>query len=157
MLAQLGEHRPYKARVTGSSPVQPTTLKVTHLKILYGLLAQLGEHRPYKARVTGSSPVQPTIILMEIKEIDARIALLSLARRGILAKSNKTKHIELARLGLLAQLGEHRPYKARVTGSSPVQPTIILMVTKENDVRIALSSLARRGLLVKSSIAKHHF
>ena len=24
-LAQLGEHRPYKARVTGSSPVPPTT------------------------------------------------------------------------------------------------------------------------------------
>ena len=25
--------------------------------------------------------------------------------------------------GRLAQLGEHRPYKARVTGSSPVPPT----------------------------------
>ena len=26
-------------------------------------------------------------------------------------------------LGRLAQLGEHRPYKPRVTGSSPVPPT----------------------------------
>ena len=26
--------------------------------------------------------------------------------------------------GRLAQLGEHRPYKARVTGSSPVSSTI---------------------------------
>lgn len=29
----------------------------------------------------------------------------------------------LFRCGWLAQLGEHRPYKARVTGSSPVSPT----------------------------------
>ena len=28
--------------------------------------------------------------------------------------------------GVLAQLGEHLPYKQRVTGSSPVGPTIIL-------------------------------
>ena len=28
------------------------------------------------------------------------------------------------KFGLIAQLGEHRPYKPRVTGSSPVQPTI---------------------------------
>ena len=27
--------------------------------------------------------------------------------------------------GILAQLGEHLPYKQRVTGSSPVVPTII--------------------------------
>ena len=27
--------------------------------------------------------------------------------------------------GSLAQLGEHLPYKQRVTGSSPVTPTII--------------------------------
>jgi hypothetical protein len=29
--------------------------------------------------------------------------------------------------GRLAQLGEHRPYKARVTGSSPVASTIFLI------------------------------
>ena len=29
--------------------------------------------------------------------------------------------------GRLAQLGEHRPYKPRVTGSSPVSPTSISM------------------------------
>ena len=30
----------------------------------------------------------------------------------------------LGRFGVLAQLGEHLPYKQRVTGSSPVGPTI---------------------------------
>ena len=29
--------------------------------------------------------------------------------------------------GSLAQLGEHLPYKQRVTGSSPVAPTIALV------------------------------
>ena len=32
-------------------------------------------------------------------------------------------NVMLFRCGWLAQLGEHRPYKARVTGSSPVSPT----------------------------------
>ena len=29
-------------------------------------------------------------------------------------------------LGRIAQLGEHRPYKPRVTGSNPVSPTKLL-------------------------------
>src|SRR6056300_2816 len=29
--------------------------------------------------------------------------------------------------GRIAQLGEHRPYKPRVTGSSPVSPTIFII------------------------------
>ena len=32
--------------------------------------------------------------------------------------------------GSLAQLGEHLPYKQRVTGSSPVVPTIIGLVVQ---------------------------
>ena len=32
----------------------------------------------------------------------------------------------LGRYGVLAQLGEHLPYKQRVIGSSPIVPTIIL-------------------------------
>ena len=46
ILAQLGEHLPYKQRVTGSSPVGPILLKVT---IKYGEVAQL-------ARASGSYP-----------------------------------------------------------------------------------------------------
>ena len=37
--------------------------------------------------------------------------------------------------GILAQLGEHLPYKQRVTGSSPVGPT--LLEIKENNLNRA--------------------
>ena len=46
VLAQLGEHLPYKQRVTGSSPVGPILLEVS---IKYGEVAQL-------ARASGSYP-----------------------------------------------------------------------------------------------------
>ena len=47
ILAQLGEHLPYKQRVTGSSPVGPTSLKREQTE--YGEIAQL-------ARAHGSYP-----------------------------------------------------------------------------------------------------
>ena len=50
------------------------------------------ERRPVTAEVTGSSPVWV---------VDSK---------------------ELNEYGILAQLGEHLPYKQRVTGSSPVGP-----------------------------------
>ena len=77
ILAQLGEHLPYKQRVIGSSPIGPIQYgEIAQLarahgsypwcrwfksssRYLYGILAQLGEHLPYKQRVTGSSPVGP--------------------------------------------------------------------------------------------------
>ena len=37
--------------------------------------------------------------------------------------STRRYHFSLRRYGSLAQLGEHLPYKQRVTGSSPVTPT----------------------------------
>ena len=46
ILAQLGEHLPYKQRVTGSSPVGPTH---NHLVMVHGGIAQL-------ARACGSYP-----------------------------------------------------------------------------------------------------
>ncbi len=47
--------------------------------------------------------------------------LTSFSINGILAKwLAEMSH----RLGILAQLGEHLPYKQRVTGSSPVGPTL---------------------------------
>ncbi len=36
--------------------------------------------------------------------------------------NNKAGQIWLVQYGILAQLGEHLPYKQRVTGSSPVGP-----------------------------------
>ena len=47
VLAQLGEHLPYKQRVTGSSPVGPIVADV----------AQLAEQLICNQQVTGSSPV----------------------------------------------------------------------------------------------------
>ncbi len=45
--------------------------------------------------------------------------------QGILAKqSKKLDKTERVIYGVLAQLGEHLPYKQRVTGSSPVGPIL---------------------------------
>ena len=54
------------------------------------------ERRPVTAEVRGSNPL--------------RVA--------------QTKYCLNKENGILAQLGEHLPYKQRVTGSSPVGPTI---------------------------------
>ena len=53
------------------------------------------ERRPVTAEVVGSNPIRVVIVKLHI---------------------NFTN-------GILAQLGEHLPYKQRVTGSSPVGPT----------------------------------
>ena len=51
-LAQLGEHLPYKQRVSGSIP----------LTSIVEWLAQLVEHLTFNQRVTGSSPVRLIVI-----------------------------------------------------------------------------------------------
>ena len=38
-------------------------------------------------------------------------------------EGNKKRNEQLASHGVLAQLGEHLPYKQRVIGSSPIGPT----------------------------------
>ena len=44
--------------------------------------------------------------------------------------STRRYHFLLRACGSLAQLGEHLPYKQRVTGSSPVTPTICGLVVQ---------------------------
>ena len=51
-IAQLGEHLPYKQRVTGSSPVVPTKISV-----IYAGLAHLVERHLAKVEVASSSLV----------------------------------------------------------------------------------------------------
>ena len=64
-VAQLGEHRPYKPRVTGSSPVPPTIEFIKMLagittNLYFGGVAQLWlERRPVKPEVASSSLVVP--------------------------------------------------------------------------------------------------
>ncbi len=53
VLAQLGEHLPYKQRVIGSSPIGPT-LK---LNMFHADVAQLAEQLICNQQVIGSSPI----------------------------------------------------------------------------------------------------
>ena len=55
ILAQLGEHLPYKQRVTGSSPVGP--IKLYQNDISYADVAQLAEQLICNQQVIGSSPI----------------------------------------------------------------------------------------------------
>ena len=60
------------------------------------------ERRPVTAEVTGSSPVW---VVHKWTTVERLLCILCI------------------NYGILAQLGEHLPYKQRVTGSSPVVPT----------------------------------
>ena len=42
-------------------------------------------------------------------------------------------------IGILAQLGEHLPYKQRVTGSSPVGPTFLVVISVAQDMPMWLN------------------
>ena len=59
------------------------------------------ERRPVTAEVTGSSPVW---VVHKWTTVERLLCILCI------------------NYGILAQLGEHLPYKQRVTGSSPVGP-----------------------------------
>ena len=52
ILAQLGEHLPYKQRVTGSSPVGP----ISHIFLRLADVAQLAEQLICNQQVVGSTP-----------------------------------------------------------------------------------------------------
>ena len=79
----------------------------------YGIIAQLGEHLPYKQRVIGSSPIGP----IKYGEI-AQLARAHGSYPWCRGFESPSRYL----YGILAQLGEHLPYKQRVTGSSPVGP-----------------------------------
>ena len=68
VLAQLGEHLPYKQRVIGSSPIGPICFEV-----LFADVAQLAEQLICNQQVIGSSPI---IGSMEYNSIwmDSRVA-----------------------------------------------------------------------------------
>ncbi len=48
--------------------------------------------------------------------------------------------------GRIAQLGEHLPYKQGVTGSSPVAPTLFLIIGEKNII-----SISRRGSIGRAA------
>ena len=65
IIAQLGEHLPYKQRVTGSSPVGPI--------YSYADVAQLAEQLICNQQVIGSSPIIG-FLLKSKKWVDSRVA-----------------------------------------------------------------------------------
>ena len=48
-------------------------------------------------------------------------------------------------VGVLAQLGEHLPYKQRVTGSSPVGPIVCIIYQKMYIISIWANSRVAKG------------
>ena len=60
------------------------------------------ERRPVTAEVVGSNPIRVVVIISQMITCWKQLTII---------------------YGVLAQLGEHLPYKQRVTGSSPVGPT----------------------------------
>ena len=58
ILAQLGEHLPYKQRVIGSSPIGPISNNRAMLfAVQYADVAQLAEQLTCNQQVIGSSPI----------------------------------------------------------------------------------------------------
>ena len=49
------------------------------------------------------------------------------------------------RYGILAQLGEHLPYKQRVTGSSPAGPILSIIYLKKSIMVIWANSRVAKG------------
>ena len=61
--------------------------------------------------------------LLRLRQVKARW-LSWLERRPVTAEVRGSSPLRVATNGILAQLGEHLPYKQRVTGSSPVGPIL---------------------------------
>ena len=58
---------------------------------------------------------------------------------------------DLGRYGVLAQLGEHLPYKQRVTGSSPVGPISHIFSNRRADVAQLAEQLICNQQVIGSS------
>ena len=52
---------------------------------------------------------------------------------------------QFIQVGVLAQLGEHLPYKQRVTGSSPVGPILSIIYQKKSIMVIWANSRVAKG------------
>ena len=97
ILAQLGEHLPYKQRVIGSSPIGPT---------FFADVAQLAEQLICNQQVNGSSPLIG--LARELSESRLKAAD-ELSRRHVDAVSeceSKTKHELTSRRGQVRLLNE---------------------------------------------------
>ena len=93
-------------------------LKVCKMPLMARWLSWL-ERRPVTAEVDGSNPFRVVFLLNTFTD-------------------NFT-------VGVLAQLGEHLPYKQRVTGSSPVGPILSIIYLKKSIMVIWANSRVAKG------------
>ena len=91
----------------------------------YASVAQLVEQRTENPRVVGSIPTGGTTFFYPPADL-AHLVERDLAKVEVAGSSPVIRSIfsVTPKTGSLAQLGEHLPYKQRVTGSSPVASTI---------------------------------
>ncbi len=97
-------------RVVGSIPTGGT---------IHADLAHLVERDLAKVEVAGSSPV---IRSSTVRCVVVRLIIVTVLNTWKKAECSMNIFFQ-EEYGGLAQLGEHLPYKQRVTGSSPVPPT----------------------------------
>ena len=102
-------------RVVGSIPIGGT---------IYADLAHLVERDLAKVEVAGSSPV---IRSSTVRCVVVRLIIVTVLNTWKKAECSMNIFFQ-EEYGGLAQLGEHLPYKQRVTGSSPVPPTKKILI-----------------------------
>ena len=81
-------------------------------------MAQLAEQLICNQQVIGSSPIIG-LVLTGLKDFGP---LAQLVRAPPCHGGGREFESLLGRYGIIAQLGEHLPYKQRVIGSSPIGP-----------------------------------
>ena len=78
-IAQLGEHLPYKQRVTGSSPFRVAN---------FASVAQLVEQRTENPRVIGSIPIGGTIFYADVAHlVERHLAKVEVASSSLVIRS----------------------------------------------------------------------
>ena len=82
------------------------------------------ERRPVTAEVVGSNPIRVVVIISQMITCWKQLTII---------------------YGVLAQLGEHLPYKQRVTGSSPVGPILSIIYLKKSIMVIWANSRVAKG------------
>ena len=125
IIAQLGEHLPYKQRVIGSSPIGPIKLKKE-----YGWIPEWPKGTDCKSAAIcfgGSNPPLPILLFEELNIIAGWSSLE--ARRAHNPKVVGSNPAPATRTGKcafaqIAQSVEQRTENPRVTGSIPVLGTM---------------------------------
>ena len=116
-------------------------------------MAQLAEQLICNQQVFGSSPNIGSYFFQKNKQFNGRIpewpkgtdcksAALCFGGSNPPPSTHIARYVEF---GVLAQLGEHLPYKQRVTGSSPVGPIFYQIISRGGAVWKLVGLITRRS------------